>query len=103
MIEIALDKRDGYCLHSKGHAGTAPRGKDIVCAAVSVLMYTAAQLLLEEQDAGTEGISVKIGYGEMCLTAKELPKNTLLRLEGVETGLALVEARYPTQVKMEEE
>lgn len=102
MIEIALDKRDGYCLHSEGHAGTAPRGKDIVCAAVSVLMYTAAQLLLEEQDTGTEGIDIKIGYGEMRLTAKTLPEDTLLRLEGVETGLALVAARYPTQVKMEE-
>lgn len=103
MIEIRKKCGAGYHLHSKGHAGTAPRGKDIVCAAVSVLMYTAAQLLLDEQDTGNEGIDVKIGHGEMCLTAKELPQDTLLRLEGVETGLALVAARYPTQVKMMEE
>ena len=102
MIEVTLHKDGGYSLHSKGHAGAAPKGKDIVCAAVSVLMYTAAQLLLEEQDSGTEGIDIKVGYGEMRLTAKTLPEDTLLRLEGVETGLALVAARYPTQVKMME-
>ncbi|MDR3114348.1 MAG: ribosomal-processing cysteine protease Prp [Treponema sp.] len=55
LIDAALD--EGGLLKScriEGHAGSGPRGYDIVCAAVSVLARTAVVTL-----SGREGISVR--------------------------------------------
>ena len=45
MIQIHIDV-EGMRLEAKGHAGYAPPGQDIVCAAVSTLVYTLAQNLM---------------------------------------------------------
>jgi uncharacterized protein YsxB (DUF464 family) len=47
MIEISIRLEDGFLRSCfiKGHAKAGPRGKDIVCAAVSVLARTAWQVL----------------------------------------------------------
>ena len=51
MMRVCLIcSRDG-AVHSccgKGHAGYAPSGSDIVCAAATVLLRTALQVLTEE-------------------------------------------------------
>ncbi|MDR0389210.1 MAG: ribosomal-processing cysteine protease Prp [Spirochaetaceae bacterium] len=55
LIDAALD--EGGLLRScriEGHAGSGPRGDDIVCAAVSVLARTALATL-----SGREGIQVR--------------------------------------------
>ena len=48
MITITVKKRNGNYLEfvSKGHAGYAEEGQDIVCAAVSVLVITAMYLFI---------------------------------------------------------
>lgn len=49
MMEVCLTcSRDGQfrSCFGKGHAGYAPVGCDIVCAAATVLLRTAAQVLL---------------------------------------------------------
>ena len=47
MITITVKKRNGYYLEfvSKGHAGYAEEGQDIVCAAVSVLVINTVNSL----------------------------------------------------------
>ena len=46
MIEIRVyPKGDGMVLSAEGHAGMAPRGRDIVCAGVSALLYGFAAYL----------------------------------------------------------
>lgn len=47
MITITVKKRDGFYLEfvSKGHAGYAEEGQDIVCAAVSALIITTVNSL----------------------------------------------------------
>jgi uncharacterized protein YsxB (DUF464 family) len=57
MIKIDAAFDDEGLLRScsvKGHAGSGPRGADIVCAAVSVLARTALRTL-----SGREGITVR--------------------------------------------
>jgi uncharacterized protein YsxB (DUF464 family) len=44
---------------ASGHAGTAKNGQDIVCAAVSVLLRTAVNIL-----SGRDGITIKYGAPE---------------------------------------
>ena len=44
-------------IESRGHSGSAPRGSDIICAAVSTLMQS---LILGLEDiAGIQGLNVK--------------------------------------------
>ena len=47
MITITVKKRNGNYLEfvSKGHAGYAEEGQDIVCAAVSVLVINTVNSL----------------------------------------------------------
>lgn len=43
MIKITVDKKSGHMqITADGHANSAPYGSDIICAAVSVIMQTAA-------------------------------------------------------------
>jgi uncharacterized protein YsxB (DUF464 family) len=55
MIDAALDEAGILrSCKAEGHAKAGPRGGDIVCAAVSVLMRTALQTF-----SGRKGISVR--------------------------------------------
>ncbi|HOM30834.1 MAG TPA: ribosomal-processing cysteine protease Prp [Acetomicrobium flavidum] len=38
-VRISVDKKGPLSVQARGHSGYAPRGKDIVCAAVSTLMH----------------------------------------------------------------
>lgn len=57
MINIRIDKKDGRSLCAFGHAGFAPAGQDIVCAAVSTLVQALALMQTDgcvvEMDADT--------------------------------------------------
>jgi uncharacterized protein YsxB (DUF464 family) len=59
-IDVAVDNA-GLLMSCRaaGHAGAGPRGGDIVCAAVSVLLRTALRTL-----SGREGIQVRGGAPE---------------------------------------
>lgn len=50
MIEITCDWKR-HELTANGHANFAPEGQDIVCAAVSVLVLTAAERLMDMHKA----------------------------------------------------
>ena len=41
IITVYLDQRDIHGFATEGHAGAAPEGQDIVCAAVSAIVQTA--------------------------------------------------------------
>ena len=42
----------GYSLRITGHAGYAPAGQDIVCAAVTILSYALGGMLLRAESEG---------------------------------------------------
>lgn len=48
MIDVNIDGSRGFTV--KGHAGSAPKGQDLVCAAVSTLVQTLAEGLRQEDD-----------------------------------------------------
>ena len=51
MTNIRYDERN-MVLELKGHAGYGPKGTDIVCAAVSVLIQTLVKNLIKFSDYG---------------------------------------------------
>ena len=78
---------------SSGHAGYAPAGQDIVCAAVSALMYALAGYLEETGQAARSDI--RRGYADVegaqgCGAAFAL----------VRCGMEQLAAAYPGCVEM---
>ena len=74
MIELRVNLyRDG-CLkgfQASGHAGSGKKGEDIVCAAVTVLLRTAARLISGEKGLETGGEA--LGPGEMTFFLISMP------------------------------
>ena len=72
MITARLE-RDGqrFCLEVAGHAGYGPRGEDIVCAAVSALVYGLSGFTkrLEKEGLALSSTSVELSPGQarICL------------------------------------
>jgi uncharacterized protein YsxB (DUF464 family) len=81
-IDIRLDQQKALRGFSvSGHAGSGPRGEDIVCAAVTVLFRTAARLLELQPDIRIRGSASE--KGRMELQIEELPARRRRWIEGL--------------------
>lgn len=72
MIRVRFRQLEGGgWLTVSGHAGAAPRGEDLVCAAASMLVYSLAQAVLELGERGLlkEAPEVRILPGEAVIAA----------------------------------
>ncbi len=86
----------------EGHAGQAPRGRDIVCAAVSALTQSAALGL--EQRLGIAAV-VAAGPGRfVCSLPPEMPAGTRQRADDIlatmSLGIAAIARAYPRYVRL---
>ena len=53
MLTVEFGQEKGIlCLSGEGHAGKAPKGQDLVCAAASILAYTVDYGLRQMQKEG---------------------------------------------------
>ena len=104
MIEIIFYRKYAR-VTAKGHAQTAEKGKDLVCAGVTTLMYTLAEnaqhmanmgkvrdpvIKLEEGDAEV-GVTTRAGYIAM----------TELIFQTVCVGFRILAEMYPEAVHYE--
>jgi uncharacterized protein YsxB (DUF464 family) len=71
MIEISIHLEDGLLRSCfiNGHAKAGPKGKDIVCAAVSILAKTAWQVLSVRKGVTVLGKAVERGEFSLEVTA----------------------------------
>lgn len=99
MIEIiyVADPEGGkLTMRAEGHAGYAPAGQDIVCAAVSCLMQTLAYSAAADEHTssciyqGKEGPVVNVEAGDSVLMRD--------KFELVADGLTLLAEQYPENV-----
>ena len=101
MTRIKLTTDNNYFrLKINGHAGYADPGSDIVCSAVSMLMYTVAQLVEDSADK-LYGQSIKIsdGYADISFTSKEnFTDEVTLKLLAICRGFELLQTSYPDYV-----
>ena len=92
MVEIWYDLEYGE-IEAKGHAGHGEKGKDIVCAAVSVLMDMLGREAVRksggECEMGEGRVKVR-GYG-FCYVCV---------LEAAVRALEALEEKYPENVKI---
>lgn len=79
----------------QGHANAAPKGADLVCCAVSMLVYTLAAGIGGEKDAR---ISLSPGRARIsCAPTRE----TRAVFTCIGKGLALLAAEYPQYIRVE--
>ena len=90
MIRVVFTDRR---MTVQGHAGYAEKGKDVVCAAVSALVY-ALIATLEETGNMRESV-IRPGYATVA--AKEADR----AFDVVRGGLGQIAARYPACVVIE--
>lgn len=89
----------------QGHAGTAPHGQDLVCAAATMLCYTMAQNAIEMRKAGwlEEDPVIKLvhGEGDVIFRPKEDHKEqAALCMQTIMTGYDVLANTYPDAVRV---
>ena len=73
MITVEAKTGNEYSLIVTGHSGYAEPGQDIVCAAVTILAYVAANAVIRLENAGgtAEQPEVALGSGSAVIRCKE--------------------------------
>ena len=97
-----------YCgeilsVESKGHSGYAQHGKDIVCAAVSVLMQALLVGIQEISGKKSECFLIeKDSFFKISWSAEIIPEIRLLS-ETIALSLKRIAIAYPKNLKFSEE
>ena len=105
-FDMITARFEGTALTLQGHAGAAPYGQDLVCAAVSGLVYALAQRVTELEALGAlkqpPVVELASGNARVCVAPKEhyaVAVREDFRL--VESGLRLLQMHYPEWVEVE--
>ena len=87
-----------------GHAGAGKWGKDIVCAAASILAYTAAASARQLYREGklTSAPYVRLQPGDALLEMEICPETENL-MNVIRNGYTMLSLRYPKFVRLEEQ
>ena len=104
-VEIWGEKEKGLRLYLRGHAGAAAPGEDPVCAAASILAYTAAQhfsyLYAEGKLEGRPDLRLEKGDAALCAIPQEDYLDEALHgLYVLSLGYALLARQYPQHLKL---
>lgn len=101
MVDIVYYRRLNR-VTVRGHAGTAPAGQDLVCAAVSTLTYTLAvnvKQLHRWKKVTKPKIRLENGDAEIsCVPAEACRSMVKDVFEAVCIGFALLAEKYPDAV-----
>ena len=105
MVEVTVERDAGGAItgfSAAGHAGAGPMGSDVVCAAVSALVQTAA-LGLQERVGAPAGVEAAGGLFT-CRLGPGLPAEARARaqdiLETMCLGLREIEAQEPRRLRL---
>jgi uncharacterized protein YsxB (DUF464 family) len=103
FIDIKLKKNEILkSLKASGHAFNSKKGNDIVCAAATCLLRTAANLISNEKDIKSKGSAEKPGKMEILLD--KYPESKTDWLTGVtgflKKGLLDLEREFPDNIKV---
>lgn len=93
------------CMKLKGHANTAPKGEDLVCASATMLVYTVAQAMtfMNEQGFLKEKPNIKIREGKASVSV--VPKDdyyaeVLHTFWVAQCGAHVLSMNYPEAVSL---
>ncbi len=98
MVRILIKKEDGYGVSLCGHANYSSYGSDIVCSAVSALVYALCSYFKKKD----ENAAISLKNGEVKLYVKKTDEESFGAIKLFEEGISLIALSYPENVKMEE-
>lgn len=106
MIHAVFYRQGSYVVGKiQGHAGYAENGKDIVCAAASILAFSLAEGLEREQKQGAlQSLMIRHSSGTMYfsfLPTPEKRENVVALTEGMVIGFELLSRKFPKFVHVE--
>ena len=96
---------DRYLLIVEGHASFSEKGTDIVCSAVSILVYTLINMLKDEEC--DKRLTIKreiIRDGYFCVEVEPFDfskSRTKAIIDTIIMGLALLNQEYPEYIELE--
>ena len=107
MVKISFwqEKESGaVCMKVQGHANTAPKGADLVCASATMLAYTVAQAVsFMYQQGYTEKPRIKIREGKAKVSVvphEDHYAEVLNSFWTVQCGAHLLALNYPEAVSL---
>ena len=87
-------------LSIRGHAGSAPAGRDLVCAGASMLAYTALEVLQEARDAGEAASAFhREERGRMTMESDFCDRGVKERVDAVCTADWMRTGRYSRHIR----
>lgn len=96
MIEVHIMQDS---LMVKGHAGYAPSGQDIVCAAISTLVQV---FIASMEQLTTDNLKCDISAGNAVIRYRNLTESAHILLDSFFIGIRAVADEYPDYVKIEQ-
>lgn len=98
MIEAEFRKK-GNCFSVKltGHAGAAPKGRDIVCAAVSGIIYALSAMLEKTEDIEIIENVIESGYARIKFSGDKKAEGAYLMAY---RGLEYLADAYPRLIRI---
>ena len=108
MIKVHFERQkeiDTIILKVEGHAGQNEKGKDIVCSAASILIYTIAEYLefIHKRGGFQKKPRIQIKDGDALIVAKpteEYMGEVLNAFFVAEVGYNLLAQNYPQYVEV---
>lgn len=99
MTQIVVEKDSSdYMVSLNGHAGYAPKGHDLVCAAISLLTTMIAQTLLNDEKVVTHKCEMGDGTATFSFTAQGTDIDA--RIDTIVTGFKLLHQEFPQYVNL---
>ena len=97
MVKVTISRGENKTsLHVKGHAGSGPINHDLVCSAVSAILFGGMNALANPKD-----YDIKISEGDVLLEG-DLNSHDKDVIEVVITQLKTIEESYPSNIKIVE-
>ncbi len=95
MINVIIEQGK---ITASGHAGYAPKGQDIVCAAFSVLSLT---LEIAVEKLTEDDIRISLENGEMAAQWKQVSPEGLLLMKAYIEGVKALAKNYPEYINVQ--
>ena len=99
-ITILYNENKFASLEVKGHANSAEYGQDIVCSAVSALIFGGLSNILNEENYEHYDDEKK-GYFQLECISKNSDHDKVV-IETVIAGIRKIQKEYPKNVRLEE-
>lgn len=98
MINVCVNSTGStFEIEVEGHAQSAPKGEDLICAAATILVRTAAAILQESSKGITE---IDISDGKARIKLTEYDPVAVVEMSVIVKGFVLLMQEYPEYIKI---